>query len=150
MSHSYETKDAILPTTEQPIPPGNNNNREDSGPTLKLSDGNIEATGKGAILPASRNCSSWSDGKGVDSKGEFYSTRKLESLYRKIPPQSENTVRVMLDGRSLEEVSSQLPGYSSSPECSVYLKRSKPEPCPLYYIRPKIDEMRYFHPTGSS
>jgi hypothetical protein len=92
-------------------------------------------------------------GKATKDVGECFYTRQLNSFYNSVPTQSENTIRLIMDGRHRRiHLSRNVQNKNSDlyPSCSSLLGSNHiyhtPSPCPLYSSPAIInDTFRYHH-----
>lgn len=93
------------------------------------------------------------NGKRTEDRGQCLRNRELESFYRTVPPQSSNTIRLILDGRHRRF---RFPGRASRqsddvyPKCASLLASNRvhhiPSPNPLYTNPAVIDgSFKYYH-----
>jgi hypothetical protein len=90
------------------------------------------------------------NGKGTTGRGECFYSRRLESFYSTIPPQPENAIRFILDGRQRRIRLPRDTREEIYPNCSSLLgsphTHHTPSPSPLY-TNPTVinDTFRYYH-----
>ncbi|ORY18992.1 hypothetical protein BCR34DRAFT_582556 [Clohesyomyces aquaticus] len=91
-------------------------------------------------------------GKGIEDRGQCFRNLELESFYNTVPPQPEDTIRIILDGRHrrIRPRDTRNTNPNAYPKCNSLLGSNHlyhtPAPNPLYTSPAVIaDSFRYYH-----